>query len=266
MRAYDFEYDDIILSDKGFMICNFNSDNSDTILNGAEIKLTTTPFHNGDINYSLCSEYDSTLTATFQICKNTCDGSSMIITVEEVREMASWLCRKTFHRFKLFDDDYIDIYFEATFNMSRIMKNGNIVGLELEMITNRPFGIVEDEKIIIESNGDKKVENFYSISDEEGYIYPDMKITIKEDGNLRIKNIFTERETIINNCKSGEIIKMNYPIISSSDITHNKNIQNDFNWNFFRIENKFKDKRNLIEISIPCKIEITYSPIAKIGI
>ena len=70
MRAYDFEYDDIILSDKGFMICNFNSDNSDTILNGAEIKLTTTPFHNGDINYSICSEYDSRLTATFQICKN----------------------------------------------------------------------------------------------------------------------------------------------------------------------------------------------------
>ena len=57
---------------------------------------------------------------------------------------------------------------------------------------------------------------------------------------------------------------MDYPVIKSSLESHK--IQNDFNWNFFRIENKFKDKRNLIQISIPCEIEMVYSPIAKIGI
>lgn len=266
MKAYDFEYDDIILSDKGFMICKFDTNHSDTVVNGAEIKMTTSPFHNGNINYTLCSEYDDTLTATFQICKNVCYGGDMRITVDEVRELASWLCRKTFHRFKLFDDDYIDVYFEATFNMSRIMRNGDIVGLELEMITNRPFAIVEEEKIVIETDGENGVENFYSISDEEGYIYPKMKINIKSDGDLIIKNIFTNRETIIKNCKEGEIITMDYPIISSSDFDHKRNIQNDFNWDFFRIENTFKDKRNLIQVSLPCKIEMVYSPIAKIGI
>ena len=148
--------------------------------------------------------------------------------------------------------------------MSRIIRNGNVIGLELEMITNRPFGVMEDTVVNIKNEIENGVENFYSISDDEGFIYPKTKITIKQDGDLKISNIFVQRDTIIKNCKAGEVIEMDYPVIKSSLESHK--IQNDFNWNFFRIENKFKDKRNLIQISIPCEIEMIYSPIAKIGI
>ena len=117
---------------------------------------------------------------------------------------------------------------------------------------------------IIKNEIENGVENFYSISDDEGFIYPKTKITIKQDGDLKISNICVQRDTIIKNCKAGEVIEMDYPVIKSSLESHK--IQNDFNWNFFRIENKFKDKRNLIQISIPCEIEMVYSPIAKIGI
>lgn len=264
MKAYDFEYDGLNLSDKGFMLCSFDKSKIDTVENGAEINMETSPFYNGDVNYILTANYESTLTATFQICKNPCTGEDLNITVDEVRDMASWLCRKGFHKFKIFDDDYLNVYYEATFNMSRIIRNGNVIGLELEMITNRPFGVMEDTVINIKNEIENGVENFYSISDDEGFIYPKAKITIKQDGDLKISNIFIQRDTIIKNCKAGEVIEMDYPVIKSSLESHK--IQNDFNWNFFRIENKFKDKRNLIQISIPCEIEMIYSPIAKIGI
>lgn len=264
MKAYDFEYDGLNLSDKGFMLCSFDKSKIDTVENGVEINMETSPFYNGDVNYILTANYESTLTATFQICKNPCTGEDLNITVDEVRDMASWLCRKGFHKFKIFDDDYLNVYYEATFNMSRIIRNGNVIGLELEMITNRPFGVMEDTVINIKNEVENGVENFYSISDDEGFIYPKVKITIKQDGDLKISSIFVQRDTIIKNCKAGEIIEMDYPVIKSSLESHK--IQNDFNWNFFRIENKFKDKRNLIQISIPCEIEMVYSPIAKIGI
>lgn len=264
MKAYDFEYDGLNLSDKGFMLCSFDKSKIDTVENGVEINMETSPFYNGDVNYILTANYESTLTATFQICKNPCTGEDLNITVDEVRDMASWLCRKGFNKFKIFDDDYLNVYYEATFNMSRIIRNGNVIGLELEMITNRPFGVMEDTVINIKNEVENGVENFYSISDDEGFIYPKVKITIKQDGDLKISSIFVQRDTIIKNCKAGEIIEMDYPVIKSSLESHK--IQNDFNWNFFRIENKFKDKRNLIQISIPCEIEMIYSPIAKIGI
>ena len=120
------------------------------------------------------------LTATFQICKNPDTGEDLNITVDEVRDMASWLCRKGFHKFKIFDDDYLNVYYEATFNMSRIIRNGNVIGLELEMITNRPFGVMEDTVVNIKNEIENGVENFYSISDDEGFIYPKTKITIKQ--------------------------------------------------------------------------------------
>lgn len=99
---------------------------------------------------------------------------------------------------------------------------------------------------------------------EEGYIYPQMEITVKRDGNLTIHNSIENRETYIANCKSNEVITLDYPVIRSSDSSHN--IQNDFNWAFFRVANTYDNSRNDLVISLPCSIKIKYSPIVKVGI
>ena len=57
---------------------------------------------------------------------------------------------------------------------------------------------------------------------------------------------------------------MEYPIISSSIPSHK--IQNDFNYNFFRISNTEDKIVNDITFSIPCEVELTYSPIKKVGV
>ena len=143
--------------------------------------------------------------------------------------------------------------------------DGKLIGLELNVITNRPFALREPQTIQIRNlvkNGK------YSINDtsyEEGYIYPYTEITIgKQDGDLDIYNALEDRHTCISNCVAGEVITMDYPIISSSISSHN--IQNDFNWNFFRIANTVENSRNDLTISIPCTIKVRYSPIVKVGL
>ena len=139
-----------------------------------------------------------------------------------------------------------------------------IYGFELEMFTNRPFAIREPIVTTIKNSSDNGINVIYNESDEEGCIYPDMEITIEKDGDFTMKNSFNNRVMRIANCKTGEVIKVSYPMISSSLDSHK--IQNDFNWSFFRLENTFKDKKNKITLSLPCVVRITYSPIVKVTI
>lgn len=99
---------------------------------------------------------------------------------------------------------------------------------------------------------------------EEGYIYPQMEITVKKAGNLTIHNSIENRETYIANCQVNEKITLDYPVIKSSVSSHN--IQNDFNWTFFRVANIYDKSRNDLVVSLPCSIKIKYSPIVKVGI
>lgn len=91
-----------------------------------------------------------------------------------------------------------------------------------------------------------------------------MEIEILESGTLTIHNDLENRTTEIKNCIAGEKILLDYPIIYSSIPSHK--IQNDFNWNWFRIYNTFRNNQNNLTISIPCIIKIKYSPIVKVGL
>ena len=264
MKAYDFEYDGYSLSDFGYVLCHFGSEGLQTISNGSQITFNTVSTLSG-AKYELTSTtYENCLESIFQICKKPCGTDNVEITVDELRTLSRWLNRKGFHKFKILSDEHLDIYFEASFNISRIEMDGKLYGLELELRTNRPFALQEPKKIVIknlEANGEKTIKDY---SDVEGYIYPDMKITVNESGDLSIYNEIEDRTTLISNCTIGEVITMRYPIIESSVAEHK--IQNDFNWNFFRIANSFKNSVNKLVISLPCTIEITYSPAVKVGI
>ena len=264
MKAHNFEYDNHLLSDFGYTICNFGSEGLQTISNGSQITFNTVSISNGMKHELTSTEYENCLESVFQICKNPCGINNLEMSVDEVRILSRWLNRKGFHKFKILNDEYLDIYFEASFNISKIEIDGRIYGLELELKTNRPFALQEPKKITIKNlieNGKHSIKN---LSEEEGYIYPEVEIIINENGNLSIYNAIENRTTYIANCVAGEIIKMNYPIIESS--INNHEIQNDFNWNFFRIANTFENNLNNITISLPCTIKITYSPIVKVGI
>lgn len=265
MKAYDFEYDGVRLSDLGYVICKFGSSGTDTISNGSVITINTISTMGGNKYERISSEYSECLTATFQICKDICLNTNYEISVEEMRNIMMWLNRKDFHKFKLLNDEFSGIYLEASFNVSRIEVCGRLCGFELEMITNRPFALHEPVVLTIENIAANKVTSFFSDSDESGYIYPHMEITVgSKSGNLEIKSITENRTMSIKNCVAGEVITLDYPIIQTSSTSHK--IMNDFNWIFYRIATSFKNKENEFTTSLPCSIKIEYSPIVKVNV
>lgn len=265
MKAYDFEYAGQSLSDKGFIICNFDSSGIDTVSNGSEITFNTVSTLQGAKHELASAVYEDCLTATFQICKHPCFYSDeMEIYQDEARDIVSWLNRKSFHRFNLVDEEGSDIYYDASFNVSKIECDGRLVGFELEMFTNRPYGYAKTEKITIDNtsqNGEKVVK---VKTDEEGFIYPRMEITITGDCDFSLYNEAEDRTMLIKGCKANEVLTIDYPIISSSLSSHK--INDDFNWRFFRLSYSYGDNKNRIVMSHPCTIKMEYEPIVKLGV
>ena len=265
MKSFDFEYDGIRLSDKGFIICKFDSNGIETVSNGSYITFNTVSTMRGAKYELMSSEYSDCLKTSFQICKHPCIVDDGEITILEQREIMQWLNRKEFHKFKLLDDvEYTNIFFEASFNISKIECDGKVYGFELEMFTNRPYALQEPIFLNLENTTTNGQKQILSKSDEEGYIYPDMEIVIAADGDFEFYNDLEKRTMRIANCKAGEVISVSYPMISSSLASHK--IQNDFNWKFFRIANTLRAKVNNVTISLPCTITMKYHPIIKVGI
>lgn len=265
MKAFDFYYDNRNLSDFGFILCNFGSSKGlETVSDGCQITFNTVPVLGGSKHNLISTEYEECLEDVWQICKHSCNGGIQEITEVEHREITKWLNRKKFLKLKIFDESHIDIYYEATFNISKIKIDGKLFGFELEVKTNAPFAFKEPRIINIKNTIENGKHYISDTSYEEGYIYPFTEITVTQDGNLNIYNAIENRNTYIANCVAGEVITMDYPVIQSSVSSHD--IQNDFNWNFFRIANTFENSRNDLTISLPCSIKVKYSPIVKVGL
>lgn len=264
MRASDFEFNSKRLSDFGCIIANFGSKGLETI-NGTEITFNTVSSLDGSKNHLVSTKYESCLETTLQIVKYSCSTDIQEITATDYREISKWLSKKRFAKFKLLDDSHIDLYYMASIiSIGRIEIDGRLMGLELNIITDSPHAYKEPKTIIIKNTLQDGKHSINDTSYEEGYIYPTVEITVNENGNLNIYNALEDRSTHIANCVAGEVITMDYPIIQSSLSSHN--IQNDFNWNFFRIANTYDNSRNDLTISLPCTIKLKYSPIVKVGL
>ena len=265
-KAYDFEYDGKNLSDFGYMICDFDKKSKEVVSNGSKITFMTAKIYGGTKTEPTGIQYDTFLEGKFCICNNPCRESNMSMTMDEVRLLSRWLNRKEDLKFKLLNDDYMKVYFEGSFNIELVLYGGVVYGLELTFKSNRPYALAEEKTFYIKNKELNGEHLLYDLSDDVGHIYPKMIIHVEQDGDLKIINHVEDngRLTLIKNCKAGEEIHMDYPMIDTSDSTHA--IQNDFNWNFFRIANTFRNNINKIIVSLPCSIEIRYSPIVKIGL
>lgn len=152
MKAYDFQYGEHFLHDFGMIICTFGgSKGLETISNGSVITFNTVSTLGGSKHELTSTTYDENLETTIQICKNPCSGGTSEISPHEFRELTRWLSRKKYLKFKILDEYYQDLYCEASFNVSRIEFNGALIGLELEVTTNRPFFLKEPVNIKVQT-------------------------------------------------------------------------------------------------------------------
>lgn len=156
-------------------------------------------------------------------------------------------------------------YYNASFNVQKIYIGKNLIGISLTMETDSPVGYGQTQTYRYTVTDQKKEFLLSDVSDEIGCIYPDLKIVIDRPGDLTISNTTFNTTTIIKNCKIDETItiKGDTQIIETDSNEHKQTLTKDFNFEFLQIGNTIKSRQNRITFSLPCKVELTYTPSIK---
>ena len=214
--------------------------------------------------------YNSVLSGTFQVCKNPCVTSSEFFDAEDIRAMNRWLCQKDgYHKFKIIngdDEGYSEFYFNAYLNVKKIEGFGHVLGLEITVTTDAPFAYFEPKIAVMDLSVSNLQYVYIDMSDEIGTLYPVFKITCYTDGDYIIKNSMSGIQSKISSCRTGEIITMDseHKILSSN--IRGDTLLRSFNFGWLDIKNTLDERKNIYSSNLPCKIEMIYSPIAKIGL
>lgn len=266
--ANDFMYAGERLSDYQMMLCKFDGGSGETISAGSSLNFGTVRPAGSDRFFLTNTSYEETLTATFQICKNKCLTSDVSIKPEELSAIIRWLGRKDgYHRLKLYQPDYEELFFIGSFHNIQEIKVGNLTcGLEVTFLSDSPYAYMDTIELdfTVDSSHPHTIIN---LSHETGHLYPSV-FTCKclADGNLQLTNSIENRITEIKNCVKNETITLRgqqKEIISDRN-THM--LYNDFNYNYFRLANTYRNNINMITASIPCEIHVEYNPIRKVGL
>lgn len=268
MQMIDFVFDGEKLSDHSLILCTFDGI-SDSLDVGNMISINQVKAPNNDRYMSVGANYDSAYSPEFSICKNPCEDGDFFIESNEVNKIMRWLNRKYNCVFKpIYDDNsFSDVFYRGTFNIELVKNGTNIIGFNLTLNTDAPYGY-QDLVTYTHTFVNKAIPlEIKDVSDEIGYIYCDVTLNILESGNLRIKNTLDpDNDIYIENCTNGETIELfgNQKIIEAP-LSHTS-IYNDFNYNFFRINNTYENTINEFTSTLQCKIIIKYYPIRKVGI
>lgn len=262
MDDLDFSYRNETLADHGFMLCSFDNISSATKMSSdSQRTYSSISMFGGKRQPVLYFTYNDTLSIQMQICKLP-DAEEKLISPAEAAEIKRWLGSPFPQELFLGEEKYQGYLWEGVFNIEEIHYAFGCIGFDLTFISSAPFGYKERVELYGSVSANNSV-TIYDTSDEEGYIYPDMEITVLGDGDLRITNSYDNRQTVILGCTSGEVISFsNLLQVVSSNTNHV--LGNDFNYKFVRINNSYKNTLNRLTFNLPCEYKITYKPIAKV--
>lgn len=266
MTAKDFQYDGQYLSDYSFIIGSIDSKSGvATVSAGSKITFNTVPIGGGKRFSMTSSKYEECYTTTFSIVKNPWECDEQEITSDEYRDLIRWLNRREFLPFYFIEDDGETCYYNASFTVEKILINNRLYGLSLTMMTDSPFGYGQDVHASWTIADTDRVYLLADISDEIGYTYPRVSVTCNKDGDLEIYNETWDCRTLVKNCSIDETITFHgdTKIIETDNETHAKTISRDFNFNFPKIGNTIKTRSNKFRFTLPCKCNISYTPIIK---
>ena len=268
MYAYDFEYDGKLLSDFGMVVCSFANGGVSNGSKGSEISFNLVPAGYGKRYFVAGLQYENCLSTAFQICKDPerVGNGDPRISNEEFRALSRWLNRKKFLWFRSFDrcePEQEKPWFRASFILTRIEYGRDTVGIELNMMTDAPFGYGDEIEETLTFAAGSLSKTVLDRSDEIGDLYPFAQITPAQAGTITVSNAMTGCATQIKNCAASEVITMSGEsmIVSSSATGHE--LANDFNYDFFRIGNTAQSRENVITASAPCTLYMKYRPILK---
>lgn len=271
MTLTDFEWCGQSGSLFGLLPCHMDSSSNMLVSDsGATIHFSASNVTGSDKWNFLSSKYDNVLSGTFQVCKNPCASASKYFDAESIRAMNRWLCQKDgYHKFKIMNDDpgYSEFYFNAFLNVKKIEAYGQVAGLEITVTTDAPFAYFEPKTAIMDLSESDPRFTYIDLSDETGTLYPTFKIACHSNGDYIIRNEITGIQAKLSGCCANEVITMDseHKILSSS-IRNDNLLMKSFNFGWLDIKNTLDERKNTYSSNLPCRIEMTYSPIAKIGL
>lgn len=265
MQSKTFTYDGVSLADMGYIVCKFDG-------GGASLDGINTDSQRDWDNISVMwgkfmpwtvSTFGDRLEMEFSIMKEPCGDNSLVITPAEMVQLKRWLSRPTAKILRFPEEEGFEhIYYEGSFNVEEVWLNAEgRYGANLTFTCNAPAGFYDYETVTGEIAANESF-TINDVSDEVGWIYPTLEVTLKDAGELRLTNSFDGRTTVVKNCTAGETITFyNTQQIMSSNGAHA--IHDDFNYKFIRISNSFKNNENTISSNLALSYEFTYKPIAK---
>ena len=264
----DFEYDGILLSQVGYAIVSFGGIRDGEIDTDSQISFNHSSMMQGKYQPFSSYIYDDVLKMELYIGKDMCrvestqDGFNYNISVSEMAFLKRWLSRPTPHILRAIgDDSYNGIFWRGSFVVEEYTLGDGRIGAHLTFECDAPFGYMEDV-LFRDSLTSGSSYKYNCISDEIGYIYPNLSILLKESGNLELTNAHDNRKTIVKNCEADEIITFTDKLQVFSSISSHK-ILDDFNYVFYRINNSFKNVENTISSNLAIDFVINYNPYAK---
>lgn len=257
-------FDGLRLSDMGYIVTHDEIVDDTGVVSQMEFNTVNSVKSNN--HHKVSSKYEDTLHLDVSIMKHPCNNDSFVLTNDDISEMAKWLCRDEYQWFKWIDDIGQDeIWYQVQITMDKIAYGKDIIGLTLHINTNRPYGLTREYQHEWIGGLSDTIINVHS--DEEGYIYPDVEITVKGGGTVEITNHYENRTTRISNCINGEIINIYgddlHQIVSSNK---GHDLSTDFNYILFRLCNKWGNSKNIITVSPNANIVFTYRGVRKVGL
>jgi hypothetical protein len=273
----DFIFDGKLLSDFGYIAIQQDSEETPDV---SAMKFDTIQGARTDKAHRVSYNYEQNYTTTFTLIKNSCDleGDDLgFLNTYEISELTRWLARKQYKWFREIDDNEEnedDIWYEVQNRITKEYVGENVVGLNITVEANTPYGYTREISVV----KDDVTEPFelYVSSDEEGYIYPDIVISITTPGTLVINNENEDRATRIKNCTVGETITIYgddlQQIVSS---IADRDFSNDFNYVFPRLCNLYEQGGNVLDVymtdesgatkTYSVSLTFTYRGIRKVG-
>lgn len=256
----NFIFDKVKLSDLGYILVTEPEDYKDV----HQMDYGTIKGSRSDKSHKTSYNYGQNYNTTFTIMKNSCeyDSDELNLTYRDISELSNWLCRKEYKWFKFCKDDEDDeIWYEVKINTQKEYIGDQVIGMKLFVEANTPYGFSKEiERTLTGTNFRIQI-----YSDEEGYIYPDVNITLNTGGNLRLTNTYENRSTVLKNCVSGETITFYGDDLQQIESTQSHDYITDFNYKFPRFVNEYGSFENTLVSNIPCTITFKYRTIRKVG-
>lgn len=261
----DFLYDGRALSEFGYILL---MENSEEQMDTSNMEIKNIKGARNDKSIGVGYQYGENLTATYLIMKDFCEfpDDELDLTDDDVSELTRWLCRKQYKWFKFIDDEDMgvaDVWYQGYWTVKKEFVGDRVIGLQITLHTNAPYGYSRIVKHV-------HADNQFSINihtDEEGYIYPDVTITVQEDGDLEFTNVTEGRVTEIKNCVAGEtitILNADIQQIGSTNTAHDW--IHEYNYKYPRFAVSYGNLSNDFNINLEAEIIFEYREIRKVGL